>query len=285
MDTPNTGQERPAERDDRPPPGRRPPRPLVQTGAPAVAVRETPVVPESAAGSAKVAIDRRAVLLGGGVLLVALLLGVGVLLRGESAKPAASSPAADVTAASGDSGAVVDEAATTDDSGGVAEETPTTDDSVVPPDDDPVVAEEQGRLVETPAYRVTVPVGWVRDANEKDHDGVYAESRWHEPGSPDVYLLVDHSAGFDGTAASGARGVRDQLRRSSQYGELSFGAVSLGGRDAWRWEFTLGDARKVDYFTTGCDTGFALLGAAPRDRYEDYVEDFRTAARSLEPTC
>jgi hypothetical protein len=72
---------------------------------------------------------------------------------------------------------------------------------------------------------MVVPSGWVRDANEKDYGG-YVESRWHEPGSPEVYLLVDYTVGFAGTAASGARGVRDMLRRNDEDYRARFAAAA-----------------------------------------------------------
>jgi hypothetical protein len=138
--------------------------------------------------------------------------------------------------------------------------------------------------ITTSTYTLSPPAGWVRDAREKDHGG-YVESRWHLPGSPGVFVLVDHTVGFDGTAVEGARSVRALTRRSPGYREFAFAPTVLAGATAWRWAFALGGVRKVDWFLTGCGTGYALLGAAPADRWSTYFHLFADVARSLEPTC
>jgi hypothetical protein len=139
-------------------------------------------------------------------------------------------------------------------------------------------------LVRTSTFTLMPPRGWVRDAREKDH-GSYVESRWHPAGTPAAFLLIDHTAGFRGTAVEGARSVRRMTRENADYRELGFARAALSGTDAWRWEFALGDVRKVDWFLTDCGTGYALLGAAPADRWDEFKQSFIDAARSLKPQC
>ena len=99
-----------------------------------------------------------------------------------------------------------------------------TDDADV----DTVEAEPAATEVETSAFTLTPPAGWIRDAQEVDHDG-YVESRWHLPGAPEVYVLIDHTVDFDGTPEDGARSVRKMTSRNADYAELAFEPAAVAG--------------------------------------------------------
>lgn len=134
------------------------------------------------------------------------------------------------------------------------------------------------------SYTLGIPRGWVRDSSEVDH-GSYVESRWHLPGTPSVVLLIDHTAGYSGTAEGGAASVRSQFTKTSDYHEIDWSPTTLPAGDGWQWEFRLGDERKVDTFVVACGTGYAVLGAAPTGSFQDYRPVFARATTSLRPNC
>ena len=137
----------------------------------------------------------------------------------------------------------------------------------------------------TPSYSVRVPEDWRLVADDVDHS-VYQESKWRHPRSRDVAVVIDYTDGYRGTAREGAETVREQVSAASGYRERSFELVPIGGgRHAWRWEFTLGGRRKVDYFFNGCGTGFAVLGESRSHRFVMYRATFERIARSLRPAC
>ena len=132
-------------------------------------------------------------------MLAAGLVALGVLLRqGDAPSPAQAGTS--VAAATTRAVDTVDTADTA------------TDDADV----DTVEAEPAATEVETSAFTLTPPAGWIRDAQEVDHDG-YVESRWHLPGAPEVYVLIDHTVDFDGTPEDGARSVRKMTSRNADY--------------------------------------------------------------------
>lgn len=134
----------------------------------------------------------------------------------------------------------------------------------------------------TSRYRLDVPATWTQVADDEDHSGVYRESRWNSP-MGDAYLLIDYTVGFDGSAKSGADPLRSAQQGTSGYHEWAYRSW-LGDR-FWRWEFSKDGVRKVDFFAASCGTGYALLGAAPPDRFARLLPSFEAAARSLRLTC
>lgn len=118
-------------------------------------------------------------------------------------------------------------------------------------------------------FSASPPDGWVQDSDAKDKGG-FSETRWHLPGSPEVYGLVDHTAGYTGSAETGARGVRDAVAKSDGYSEIDF---SAGDDDSWRWEFTLDGTRKLDVFHSCGAGGYAILAAAPEADWDTYADE------------
>lgn len=133
-------------------------------------------------------------------------------------------------------------------------------------------------------YGISPPAGWQLVEREADH-GSYVESKWQLPGDPSVSFLIDHTAGYRGTARSGAASVRAMTLDGEGYREVSWGPVSLPSSEGWAWEYDLAGARKIDIFSTGCRTGYATLGAAPPESFSTYRHVFVGAARSLRPEC
>ncbi|MEV4422377.1 hypothetical protein AB0L40_20735, partial [Patulibacter sp. NPDC049589] len=130
-------------------------------------------------------------------------------------------------------------------------------------------------------YTIDAPgTGWVRDHADKFQGDDFYETRWHLKGRPDVVVYVDYTPGFSGTPRSGAEGVR---RRPGTPGYVEHRFASDG--DDVVWEFSLDGTHKIDRFSTACDTGFAVLGAAPDDEFERHRATFDAVARSLTPTC
>jgi hypothetical protein len=257
---------------------RRPPRPTLGGGAPVGPHPPPSVAPVEPAPPASVGAGRRLAFVGSALVLAVLLVTLGVFLRrGNDPAPArAETPvAAETTTADEptDLAQTPEVDTTTDDV--------TTDDAPV---EENVETEPTATPVETSAFTLTPPAGWIRDASEVDHDA-YVESRWHLTGAPEVYLLIDHTVGFDGTPEDGARSVRKMTSRNDDYAEFAFEPATVAGLSAWRWEFALGDTHKVDWFLTGCGTGYALLGAAPEDRWSEFETVFNDVAESLVLPC
>ena len=139
-------------------------------------------------------------------------------------------------------------------------------------------------LATRPQYTVQIPDGWNVDARDVDQ-GSYVESRWHKVGEPKHVILVDHTSGYEGTPEDGAHGVRDGFTKLDGYEEIAFEPTTVGGNDAWRWEFVYKGSHTVDTFVSGCDTGYAILVRAPAGEFADVADDFKKVTESLTPTC
>jgi len=140
------------------------------------------------------------------------------------------------------------------------------------------------RVFHRGAYTLALPRSWRSAEKDVAHEG-YVESRWHPASNPDVTILVDHTRGYEGSPYDGAKGVQRQVRDAPSYRPIGWRRVTLGGREAWRWEFMLGGLHKVDYFLSGCGTGYALLGSASPARYARWEPTFERVARTLAPSC
>jgi hypothetical protein len=183
--------------------------------------------------------------------------------------------------------------ATADDQSTVGATTDTTTDangSADPAADDSSAGSAAESTVPGPALATAVvgdgftirpPAGWTRDSDEVDKGG-FVESRWHEPGSPDVHFLIDHTNGYTASARTGAEAVRAAVRRAPTYRELAWQADTP---DGWRWGFTVSGARSVDRFRTACGNGYAMLGHAPTATYARYAALFDAVTRSVQFPC
>ena len=130
-------------------------------------------------------------------------------------------------------------------------------------------------------FTIRPPAGWARDSDEVNKGG-FIESRWHEPGSPDVHFLIDHTNGYTASARTGAEAVRAAVRRAPTYRELAWQADTP---DGWRWAFTVAGNRSVDRFRSACGNGYAILGHAPTATYARYAALFDAVTRSVQFTC
>jgi len=90
-------------------------------------------------------------------------------------------------------------------------------------------------------YTVEPPDGWIRNSDSKDK-GSYNESRWHLAGVSGVYVIINHTAGYDGTALQGATTVRNSAKKAADYTEYEWGRID---DDTWQWEFALNGSRKM----------------------------------------
>jgi hypothetical protein len=133
-------------------------------------------------------------------------------------------------------------------------------------------------------YTIDIPTGWTQVSDETYLDP-YFESRWERPGTSGVYLLVDHTPGYNGTALSGAAPVYNAVSRVSGYQQISYTPETLAGGEAQRWQFILNGVEKLDVFMVGCDAGYAVLGAAPVSEWSTFAQLFEQAADSLEPSA
>lgn len=178
--------------------------------------------------------------------------------------------------------------------------TNTQDPAPAPPDTTPTPTPtpepEQGRLIIGARYSFRIPAGWVTEASgvynaaRKPTENSFTRSKWRASGDGDVTIAIDYTTDFRGTVANAAGGVRDGYDKGPDFRERSFGPVTLGdGREVWRWQYVDGSApdcvERVDYFMSGCDTGFALIGSAPARRFAQLEPLFEEAVTSLRPRC
>lgn len=130
-------------------------------------------------------------------------------------------------------------------------------------------------------YSVEPPSGWIRNSDSKTKSG-FTESRWHLAGNPDTYVLVDHTAGYSGTAHAAASAVRALVKRTHDYKEYAWTPVD---DHTWQWEFSFSGERKIDRFVTACGDGFAILGAVPKADFETNRATIEAFTASLIPPC
>jgi hypothetical protein len=128
-------------------------------------------------------------------------------------------------------------------------------------------------------FSVRVPVGWSRSGEDR---GEFVRTRWTGPGG--ASLLIDVVPGETNSPSVKAGEVRAATAATAGYVERSFTATTLGGRDAWRWDFSVSGDRRVDYMLNECDTGYALLGSAPPARFAGLRATFSKIASSLAPS-
>jgi len=89
------------------------------------------------------------------------------------------------------------------------------------------------------------------------------ESQWQHPTEADTTVLVDAVEGEAISAQAKAAQVRTAVAGETPgYEEVSFRAVSLGGREAVEWVFRESGRQKVDYFVNDCGVGYAILGSS-----------------------
>lgn len=131
------------------------------------------------------------------------------------------------------------------------------------------------------AYGIDPPDGWIQDSDESD-EGAFTESRWHESGDDDTFVKVNHTAGYSGTAAAGARSVRRLFLKRADYVEHRWESA---GEGQWLWEFSTDGTRKLDVFSSRCGDGYAVLGSTAEDEFDDYRDTFQAFADSLIATC
>ncbi|MDX6666747.1 MAG: hypothetical protein QOK04_127, partial [Solirubrobacteraceae bacterium] len=124
----------------------------------------------------------------------------------------------------------------------------------------------------------SVPSKW----NHETKPGAsLTRDQWTDPADPSTSVLVDAV----GPSPVDQRASRNRNRGASQpgYEELSFQPATLGNRDAYAWEYRLPDKQRIDYFVNGCDTGYAIQGTAPPQRFAALRQMFQRVAESVQP--
>jgi hypothetical protein len=123
-----------------------------------------------------------------------------------------------------------------------------------------------------------VPAKWITRSSAR---GSLTRNEWTDPADPASSVLVDAV----GASAVAARASRNHDRGASQpgYQEIAFAPTTLAGRDAYAWEYRLPDKQRIDYFVNACDTGYAIQGTAPPQRFAALKQMFRRVAESVRP--
>jgi hypothetical protein len=123
-----------------------------------------------------------------------------------------------------------------------------------------------------------VPAKWTPRSSAR---GSLTRNEWTDPADPASSVLVDAV----GASAVAARASRNHDRGTSQpgYQEIAFAPTTLAGRDAYAWEYRLPDKQRIDYFVNACDTGYAIQGTAPPQRFAALKQTFQRVAESVRP--
>ncbi|MEA2150157.1 MAG: hypothetical protein QOD69_1987 [Solirubrobacteraceae bacterium] len=238
--------------------------PAPPAGSKAAGAARTDPLPSRARAStwARAAEQRSTVLYASGVaaaLLMAIVLTLASPFSSSSRPPALSNAATGLQPAVPPPDDTSSPAVGADGAnGGSSAPPPTTDPQQTTPTAQPP---DPGTYTSTGGgYSIVPPAGWLMNAEDKDHGGVFYETRWHKRGASEVHALVDYTPGYSGTPLQGASQLRDARKHSSDYEELDFSAQADGAR---RWEFVAGGQHVVDTFYRCGETGIAVLATAP----------------------
>lgn len=134
-------------------------------------------------------------------------------------------------------------------------------------------------------YSAQVPAGWTPETVDEEISGRY-ESQWRNPSDENTSVLIDSQVNASsGSPLEDAAAVRAQTSQTPGYREISFGPTYLGGSPAARWVFEVPGDRRVDYFVTKCNVGFAILGSSSPGVFGAWAPLFHRVATSITPVC
>ncbi len=149
-------------------------------------------------------------------------------------------------------------------------------------------AEPRLRQVESSIYRVKVPVEWAQDFElEGEGEAPYYPMQFDgggEAGEPYVRLEGQYPAAV-ADPVEGEEGPRQTTSESSDYREISFGPIVLGGRRMVRWNYEVEGDRRVVYGVTECAGGMAMVGSASPGHFAEFAPLFEEIADSLRFQC
>ena len=146
-------------------------------------------------------------------------------------------------------------------------------------------ASQDLQVVHTRLYSAEVPAGWIPESIDEEISGRY-ESQWRNPSDENTSVLIDSQVNASsGSPLEDAAAVRAQTSQTPGYREISFGPTYLGGSPAARWVFELPGDRRVDYFVTKCNVGFAILGSSSPSVFGAWAPLFHQVATSVTPAC
>jgi zinc ribbon protein len=133
-------------------------------------------------------------------------------------------------------------------------------------------------------FGATPPPGWRMVENGVQKPG-YVESKWHLPGAPGSFVLVDMSSGAGMPPGQAAKNVRDAVAGQPGYQQVGWGQGDIAERHSMRWVFTEPGTERVDYFFRACGNGYAVLGATTPTQFGGMYSTFRAFADSVEARC
>lgn len=128
-------------------------------------------------------------------------------------------------------------------------------------------------------YTASYPAGWTL-LEQDEPVSTYTETKFEAP-DRSVTVLIDRTPGGPVDPALEAQGVEKETSRTSGYRRLRFQPITLGGRAAFEWEFSLPSGRRVDVFMNVGGGRYAVLGYGA-----DFAAALTTArqvAESIQP--
>lgn len=135
-------------------------------------------------------------------------------------------------------------------------------------------------------YSVEAPAGWGRDPEVIEEPPYYPNEWRQSEGSGAAYVRVEGGAAVgEQDPVEAEERVRRKTSRSPDYREIGFGAITLMGRSAVRWDYEVEGDRRVVYGFVECDIGLGFVGSAAPAAFASQEKGFEDVADSLRANC
>jgi hypothetical protein len=134
------------------------------------------------------------------------------------------------------------------------------------------------------SFSVMIPASWHQDVDEVQ-SGKEAESKW-SPANSSEYVRVDVHTPTRLSTREDAEPVREDLRKSPAYNEISYAPGDLSRHaGSWAWVFEDEHSERVDYFFETCSNTIAVLGSTSPVRFSEMSATFKKIADSFRSNC
>lgn len=135
-------------------------------------------------------------------------------------------------------------------------------------------------------YSVEPPAGWEQDP-EVVEKPPYFPNEWRESKESDAaYVRAEGGVAVgEQDPVEAEEEVRRKTSKSPDYREIGFGAITLMGRSAVRWDYEVEGDRRVVYGFVECETGLGFVGSASPAAFASHENGFEAVADSLRANC
>ncbi len=135
-------------------------------------------------------------------------------------------------------------------------------------------------------YTTKVPANW-QHSDEVEEEPPYYANLWSakgDAGEPYVRVEGNFPTRIEDPVAA-EEGSRRTTSKSSDYREISYGPVDVGGREAVRWEYEVEGDRRVVYGFIECGAGLGIVGSSSPKTFSTFASLFEEVADSTRILC